>query len=72
MDGKNNRIALPNAVGVETTYIAGPLATPSNIVIQSPGQVKMLTRERVRQIEAKSIRKLQQPPVMKRLQGLLD
>ncbi len=43
MNNENNRIALPNAVGVETTYVAGPLATPSNIVIQSPGQVKMLT-----------------------------
>lgn len=51
-NGKNNRIALPGAVSVETTYIAGQLATPANIVLQSEGQMKVLIMGGMTKLEA--------------------
>ena len=49
---KNNRIALPGAVSVETTYVAGPLAAPASVVLQNPGQVKVLVLGGLTKLEA--------------------
>ncbi len=48
----NNRIALPGAVSVETTYMDGPLANPANIVLQAEGQCKILVMGGLSKLEA--------------------
>ncbi len=48
------------------------LADGYSYTLEEVGQIFSVTRERVRQIEAKAVRKLQQPQQSKRLVGFLD
>ena len=46
--------------------------TPETYTLEAIGQIYGITRERVRQIEAKAVRKLQHPVRARRLGGFFD
>jgi len=48
------------------------LATPESYTLEEVGSMFNLSRERVRQIQSKAMRKLRRPQVARRLQGWLS